>query len=367
MPQPIFQNSAQIFRALALAAALLALCGISALACTSQPAPRTATPLADARQLEARGQTAEAIRILEQSLATTERPLATHRYLGYLLLNEGRWQASAGHSEAALRLTPKDVPAQINLGYALSRLGSRSRAYFHYQQALSLDPQNVRALLYSGQLLEQMGRLEDAERRLRAAVRSTPALPEAQYELAALLVRHRLASGSLIADSKAMLNPAAYRDIVQLLQAVLAQNAEFTPALQLLAYAHLHAGNSADAIRFGERALAAVAGSHPVDAVSAAAIEFNLGLAYLNRESYPEARRHFEAVIDRYSETARAHCLLGDALGGEGDWDRALAAYGECERLRPGTAMPRLRQACAAGVRRACAHSSEDPQPQTKP
>ncbi len=356
MPQLIFQNSVQILRAQICVAAALILCASSALVCSSRPAARTATPLADARQLDSAGRTGEAIQILEQSLAAGNdaRALATHRYLGYLLLNEGRWRAAAQHSEAALRLAPGDVPAQVNLGYALARLGSRSRAYFHYQQALAVDPQNGRALLFSGQLLEQMGRIEDAERRLRAAARTTPANPEAQYELAAHLIRHRLVSDSSTPGSAGKHNAIAYRDIVRLLRAVLAQNAEFTPALQLLAYAHVQVGSYPDAVRVGERALAAVAGPHPVDAVSAAAIEFNLGLAYLKREQYPEARRRFETIIARYSETARAHCLLGDAFAGTGDWEQALPAYNECQRLRPGTATVRLRQACTAGVREAC-------------
>jgi tetratricopeptide (TPR) repeat protein len=121
---------------------------------------------------------AEALPLLEKSVAIDPRNPASQCDLGFLLTSAGRHQQAEVHLREALRLKSGFPEAQLNLGNLLRVTGRRAEAERAYAQAIGLRPKFAEALTNRAIVLLDLGRASEAEAMIRRALEQRPDAPE---------------------------------------------------------------------------------------------------------------------------------------------------------------------------------------------
>jgi tetratricopeptide (TPR) repeat protein len=124
----------------------------------------------------ARGDSAEAVALLERVVAENPENSKARFSLGLALTALGRFEdAVAAFRPVVAAPGGERIPAELNLAVCLQNLGDAEGALAHYEHALSdtIGPPGAMELLID--LLEKLGRTEDAERERRrlAAARAS--------------------------------------------------------------------------------------------------------------------------------------------------------------------------------------------------
>jgi tetratricopeptide (TPR) repeat protein len=101
--------------------------------------------LQEARQLLAAGQLPEAIRSLQEWIATQPADAEAHALLGVALGMQGDTAAAARSLETAIQFDPQQPTFHFNLGQVREKQGDPSGAVTAYQAALQLNPTYERA------------------------------------------------------------------------------------------------------------------------------------------------------------------------------------------------------------------------------
>ncbi|MBX7165066.1 MAG: tetratricopeptide repeat protein [Pirellulales bacterium] len=210
-----------------------------------QPRPRLARGLA----LYRLGRYGEALGEYNAALAGVQTIGYGFNGRGAVLLALGQAEAAAADFRRALQLDPRDRPAQHNLALAegivgLQR-GDAQAAASALRRALELEPRDAAAWTYLGLALVAGGQDADAAAAYREALTITPFDPAATNNLANLLISSR--------DPRVR-DPAAAVALVK----SLCEQTHYGSAqlLAVLAAAYHAAGQTADAIRTAEQALA---------------------------------------------------------------------------------------------------------------
>lgn len=308
--------------------------------------PSATAHLGVASVLATLGRPEEALRHTDAALRLQPRNILALANRGNLLTELGRVDEAVAPLEEALRLKPDYAGAHLNLGVALDLLHRPSEALPHHEAALRLMPESARAHNNLGDALCRAGRSEAGLALLEAALQLDPSYVEPHYNLAAALARagrgdearaHFEAAIALKPD-----NPAAQ-----------------------LAWAHvlLESGDREGALAHFRSALAlapadaamhydygtALAGAGRFDAALVefqAAVRLRPGdpaahnnlantLLALGRET--EAVPHYEAALRLEPNNARAHDNLGLALARLGRLEEAAGQFAEAVRLAPGS------------------------------
>ena len=111
---------------------------------------------------EQRGQTAEALALMHESIALDPAVPDWHNNLGNVLLALGRVDEAAQAYEEAARLGPERADVHNNLGVLRREQGRHAEAETAYRRALELDPRYVDAFTNLGSLLGGLGRQDEA-------------------------------------------------------------------------------------------------------------------------------------------------------------------------------------------------------------
>ncbi|MGR4868939.1 tetratricopeptide repeat protein [Variovorax sp. LARHSF232] len=111
---------------------------------------------------EQRGQTAEALALIHESIALDPTVPDWHNNLGNVLLESGRVDDAARAYEEAARLAPHRADVQNNLGVLRREQRRPADAEAAYRRAIELDPQYVDAFTNLGSLLNGLGRPDEA-------------------------------------------------------------------------------------------------------------------------------------------------------------------------------------------------------------
>ncbi len=121
---------------------------------------------------------AEALPLIEKSVAVDPRNPAAQCDLGFLLTGAGRPAKAEEHLREALKLKPAFPEAQLNLGNVLRMTGRKAEAEQAYAQAIGLRPKFSEALLNRAVVLLDLGRAREAEPMIRRAIELRPQQPE---------------------------------------------------------------------------------------------------------------------------------------------------------------------------------------------
>ena len=155
---------------------------------TWSPGAGQPDPLAVAVAKLAKGEPAEAIRILE--LLRFQRPdsLLVFHNLGMAMSDSGRLDLAVQYLAKALDLDPDHADSLVALGVALARLERFSEAIVALRRAVERDGDNPWAHRNLGACLLSAGRTEEAERHLRRAVELAPGDQQARFGLGRALL-----------------------------------------------------------------------------------------------------------------------------------------------------------------------------------
>jgi predicted TPR repeat methyltransferase len=109
-----------------------------------------------------RGQTAQALALIHESIALDPTVPDWHNNLGNVLLEAGRLDEAARAYEEAARLAPDRAQVHNNLGVLRREQHRPVEAEAAYRRAVALDPGYVDAFTNLGSLLNGLGRQEEA-------------------------------------------------------------------------------------------------------------------------------------------------------------------------------------------------------------
>jgi tetratricopeptide (TPR) repeat protein len=139
--------------------------------------------------LEKRGDRAEAVSQLRETIRIRPRFAPVHSALGQLLAEQGQPEQALPELRTAVSLSPDLPDVQIRLGSVLGTLGRTNEAAAAFSEAIRLQPENADAHYNFGIALAQAGRLPDAAREFRATVALRPADVEARFNLGIALAQ----------------------------------------------------------------------------------------------------------------------------------------------------------------------------------
>ncbi len=133
--------------------------------------------------LEKRGDRAEAVSQLRETVRIRPRFAPAHSALGQLLAEQGQAEQALPELQTAVRLNPGLPDLQVRLGSVLGTLGRTEEAATAFSEAIRRQPENADAHYNFGIALAQAGKLTDAAREFRATVDLRPADVEAHFNL----------------------------------------------------------------------------------------------------------------------------------------------------------------------------------------
>lgn len=114
-----------------------------------------------------------------------------HHYLGFLLLQTGRFADAAAQLKCAIGLDASRAEWHFNLGIAHFRLGELDASIDAYSAAIEIDPGRYFYWTNLGTVLEQQGQAARAEQCYLAATSIDPDCPDAYYLLSSLCLGQR--------------------------------------------------------------------------------------------------------------------------------------------------------------------------------
>lgn len=259
--------------------------------------------------------------IYENSVAVSPDVADNWIDLGKVRTKLDRWAEAEAAYRGALRAQPERPDATLHLGALLMTVGRLTEARQMLHRAVELDPANPLAHLNAARVDLRLGKFDDAIAASRAAIHCAPTLVDA----------HQLLGIALVAAGHAAEAAAS-------LTAALEQRPDSPSILINLARAEAATGREAAARTLLERALALdpdnAAARVLLDGAGAGSDEITRTL--LQRawsadtiQAHTEARRHYEAVLERSPGHVFALSRLVTINGIEGRLEDAEACHRE--------------------------------------
>lgn len=324
------------------------------------------------------GDRAEAERVLGELLAKDPRDAQSLLIQGELLAQEGRREDALAKFKAAAEIDAASPRLQFALGRGYAARGDLDLARAAYAEVLKLNPSAAAAQMELSRLNLLAGRPEDAVRLSREAVKNEPKSLDARIAL----VRALIARGDLVAADQALdgLEKAApevaavhvqkalaamarknWPSAHHSLQRALAIDPASFEALNSLVVLDLLAGNPAAAkARVDSRlqgtpdradlliiAATVAASGRDLPAAEAYLLRaiqadpaalpayMKLGRLYVSQRRLPEARREFQALVDRQAKPVAALTMLGILEQAEGNEPAAQKHYESVLHIDP--------------------------------
>lgn len=142
-------------------------------------------------ELHNRGQTAEAMLLLDRSLQIRPTNHATQYHYGRYLAMEGDFHGAIKHYERALAARPKLDHAVLGLAMAWENLNDHAVAIAHYRRAIEMNPRNAEAHQNLAALHARRGEMDAAEEQLRQGIAVLPKHAELRDRLGNLYARQK--------------------------------------------------------------------------------------------------------------------------------------------------------------------------------
>jgi predicted CXXCH cytochrome family protein len=245
------------------------------------------------------GDSARAIRWLEEALARSPESLVIPLKLGNALIEARQWAKAEATLRRATVRAPADPLAWGLLGWALWQQDKRAEGKATLEKAIQLDPEVPELHNYLGSLLMGIGDRAGAERAFRDGVRIEPGIAEWRANLARLL-----ASLGQIPEAR-----YHFEQTVRFKAEYAAGRFEYARLLSAL-------GETAEAEKHAKAAVGAepaLEGAHEL-----------WGALMANRGELDGALRELEAAVRIAPGFAKAQYELGLALYSKGDSDAAI-------------------------------------------
>lgn len=221
------------------------------------------------------GEPARAVRLLREAARREPGVAVIHQHLGVTLGMAGDWPAAADALGTLVRLAPREPAAHRLLGIAQQHAGQPEAALTALSRALELAPHDQEARLAMAGVLTALGEFDEAVEAYQAVLAQVPGHPSAGRALAHLLNKigrfaeavplHRRELAGRPDDVDVIFELAyalavtdAAPEAVDLLRATLERHPDNIPLRELLALAHMRAGDPAACIATSDSVLAKV-------------------------------------------------------------------------------------------------------------
>ncbi len=252
-------------------------------------------------KLAAKGQSDEAIRILDRAIKNDPKDADARLLLGSLLAEKGKRTQAIDQLTEAVQLRPQSAEAQNALGEAYNKFGDTKSARGPFEKAVSLKPGFGAAQVNLGLILLQAGELRAAAEHLERAIQIFGRTAEAAYP-------HYLRAKVYTAQNDAS------KALAQLQQAV-SLRPDFAEAWSDLGLARKTSLDAKGALAAFKRAVEL----NPSDAVA----QYRLGAEYLRAGQAHEAVEHLEQAYRLDPGDQSALNSLQMALRQDGKTDEA--------------------------------------------
>lgn len=223
-------------------------------------------------KLAAKGNSDEAIQILQEVVKSDSKNADARLLLGSLLAEKGDRAESIAQLNKAVQLRPKSAEAQNALGEAYNRFGDAKSARGPFEKAVALNPGFGAAQVNLGLILLQVGEQASAAGHLDRAIQIFGRTAEAAYP-------HYLRAKIYTAQNNA---PKALAELEQ----AVSLRPDFAEAWSDLGLARKAALDDAGALTAFERAVEL----NPADAVA----QYRLGAEYLRAGHPDKAVQHLQ-------------------------------------------------------------------------
>jgi tetratricopeptide (TPR) repeat protein len=314
------------------------------------------------------GQTEQAVDQFKKAIALKPDYKAAHSNLGGIYLFQGRNQEAIAEFQAIVQSDPKDVQALSNLARAEMAASRNEAAIDHLRKAFELAPANlpisltlarlylearqkeagqtiVRSLrtarvdnnpgtqLELGTLLLEYEFDEDAQNRLRQALKADPKLEQALYAIARGYFKrqnYRCSLKSLECLSPAASNAADWHGMMGYCRFKLGDSTkavnELQKAIDLDPQNQDHVLELAEVFVANNNAAAAVTLMETASQVfsQSSQIWFGLGVAYLGDEKRSQAEASLKRCLNLDPNLDLAYVVLGQGYKEAGNWNQLM-------------------------------------------
>ena len=258
----------------------------------------------------------DSITLFEHALSVVESDMVRAN-LGAVRQRRGEIKEAMHHYRRAIEIVPSNVISRFNLGILLSAEGREQEAIQQYRSVLNLEPEHFSARVNLGSLLCDQGRFVEAESLLRQAVATKPEEAIAHANLGfALLGQGRFEEARESFDHSGRLDP------------------QFAVSDEGLTQRHVQAGEQLAAQGKMEEAVAQFRQALLYSPGNVAA-QYDLALALLTLERWPEAQQCYIELLAARPEFAAGHHELGVVLLEQGMREAAIDRFREALRLDP--------------------------------
>jgi tetratricopeptide (TPR) repeat protein len=250
------------------------------------------------------------VTLFRHTIAVTEGNCAAYGALGTGLDEQSQTAEALRMCEESVRLEPRYAQGQYNLGSLLLRVGRTDEAIEHFELALKQEPHFAEAENNLGKALLAQGKAAEAESHLKAALELAPGDAVAHFNLGTVLLRESKIPAAAAEFSRALKLEPDYAEAHGNLAIALAESGRLHEALE----------------EFSEQVRLA-----PADSMA----RINFGNALMAQNKTDQASAQFTEALRLQPEDPVAHCCLATALAKEGKAQDAIAQYREALRLRP--------------------------------
>ncbi|MFO0880238.1 MAG: tetratricopeptide repeat protein [Gemmataceae bacterium] len=256
-----------------------------------------------------------------------------HYYLGNLHARAGKFDLAEQALREAYRLDPQLVSARLDLGNILLR----TRQYAQLEKLIVSEidrfPRNPVLWFERGVVEHERGDLQAAMKSFQQALALDPTLPQANTNLALILIDQRkdLSRAEQLLRHALSVNPAL-REALQALAKLLGEQKRYSERLDLLRALVRYHPQSASALEDLVRAEAELGLTTELIRTSRVALHrfpqdarlaYRLGLLLSDYGQPQEAMTAYRQALAIRDDYAEAHCNLGILLRQQGDFEQA--------------------------------------------
>ncbi|MCH2114452.1 MAG: tetratricopeptide repeat protein [Pirellulales bacterium] len=285
----------------------------------------------------------EADRVVALAELTPELP-ECQSMLCQHALQQGDAEAALKYGERARVMRPRSHTARADLALALILANRWDDARDCLQEAISMAPHQWTYHVDLATVLERLGETDQAERFIREAIRLQPDLAsprqqlgefffrqdrtaEAEAEFGILAERFPNSLAAEMHQARVLVGRGEFQQAVELAYFLAIGNPENRRVLLLL-------GSVLNAIGDREAAFGPLEQSRQMGR-PVAEIDYQLGIAWVQSEQPGKAVGHLLAALRTDADHFEARLLLANTFYLLAKYDRAVATYEHCLKLRP--------------------------------
>jgi tetratricopeptide (TPR) repeat protein len=298
----------------------------------------------DARIRLAKGNTDEAISLLQGVVKDEPQFAVAHHFLGVAFLQKGQMVQAREAFTEAVKLNPNLPEARTALARIYLVEGSTDLAIGQAQAAIQLNPRNVQAAIIAGDAYLLKGDTAKSKQVFEAIAKALPNEPLGPYSLGLVAHAEKNDAKALAYFEEALSKkPTAIEPMVQIVQIRIAQGKLSEARERVTKQLEASPNNPLLYNLLGQLWMQAkdtgqaeIAFKKAIELDNSILTSYmSLGQLYQQAGKLDQAAQEYEAVLQKNSTVVSAHILLGMIHERRKEYDKAQAQYEQALKLNP--------------------------------